>query len=157
MPNPQERKKNLATRPLRHLEKLSVERNQYYHTVHKKAVAMKLAKSEGITVAKTMCIQQRPNCIPAETAQMVADFFCLDSISWHAPGKQDFVTERKDGKKEQVQKWHLLLSLQETIICSVEGREFFCKNWFQQVLCFAASKCSASGTIPTSSLHVCLS
>ena len=28
-------------------------------------------------VAKKMCIQQRSNCIPAETAQTVEDFFAL--------------------------------------------------------------------------------
>ena len=74
---------------------------------------MKLAKSEGI-VAKKMRIEKSPNCIPADTVQMVEEFFLLDSISRQAPGKRDFVTVRKDGGKEQVQKRHLLWSLQET-------------------------------------------
>ena len=107
---------------------------------NRKAVAMKLVKSEGIRVAKKMCIQQRLNCIPAETAQMAEDLGRLDSVSWQASGKWDFVTVRKDGKKEQVQKRHLLLSVQEKYALFKEedssvkiGFSKFCALWPQNV------------------------
>ena len=76
----------------------------------RKAVVMKLASSEGITAPKTMCFQT-PNCIPAETVQLVENLFLLDSVSRQAPGKRDFVTVRDNGKKCQMQKWHLLCVL----------------------------------------------
>lgn len=47
----------------------------------RKAVVLKLANSEGITVAKKKCVEGRPNCIPAETVQLVESFFLLDSVS----------------------------------------------------------------------------
>ena len=80
----------------------------------RKAVVMKLANSEGITAAKKMRVEGSPNCIPAETVQLVESFFLLDSVSRQAPGKRDFVTVRVNGKKQQIQKRHLLWSLQET-------------------------------------------
>ncbi|PFX27712.1 putative gluconokinase [Stylophora pistillata] len=73
----------------------------------RKAVVMKLA-------AKKMPVERSPNCIPAETVKLVESFFLLDSVSRQAPGKQDFVTVRVNGKKQQMQKRHLLWSLEET-------------------------------------------
>ena len=80
----------------------------------RKAVVMKLASSEGISVAKKMRIEGSPNHIPADTVKLVTNFFLLDSISRQAPGKRDFVTIRKEGGKEHVQKRHLMWSLEET-------------------------------------------
>ena len=79
----------------------------------RKAVVMKLANSEGITAAKKMRVHGSPNCIPVETVQIVESFFLLDSVSQQAPGKRDFVTVRVNGKKQQIQKRHLLWSLEE--------------------------------------------
>ena len=80
----------------------------------RKAVVMKLASSEGISVAKKMRIEGSPNHIPADTVKLVTNFFLLDSISQQALGKRDFVTIRKEGGKEHVQKRHLMWSLEET-------------------------------------------
>ena len=74
---------------------------------------MKLANSEGITAGKKICVEGRPSCIPGETVQLVESSFLLDSVSRQAPGKRDIVTGRVHGKKQQIQKRHLLWSLEE--------------------------------------------
>ena len=61
-----------------------------------------------------MRVEGSPNCIPAETVQLVESFFLLGSVSQQAAGKPDFVTVRVNGKKQKIQKRHLLWSLQET-------------------------------------------
>lgn len=88
----------------------------------RKAVVMKLANSEGITAAKKKKrVEGRPNCIPAEPVQLVESSYLLDSVSQQVPGKRDFVTVRVNGKKQQIQKRHLLWSLEETYALFKKG------------------------------------
>ena len=61
-------------------------------------------------MAKKMHVEGSPNCIPAETIQLVENVFLLNSVSRQAPGKQEFVTVRVNGKKQQIQKRRLLWS-----------------------------------------------
>jgi hypothetical protein len=41
------------------------------------------------------------------------DFYAKDSISWHAPGKRDFITIQENGSRIRYQKRHLLHNIGE--------------------------------------------
>lgn len=81
----------------------------------RKAVIAKLATATGLRISKKRKNSLGGNkSISAKTALKVQAFYMLDSISRQAPGKKDFVTSRKNGKKEHLQKRHMMFSLKES-------------------------------------------
>ena len=81
----------------------------------RKAVVAKLASAAGIKIVKKKKLSLVGNkCISTQIISKVKAYYMLDSISRQAPGKKDFVTSWKSGKKEHLQKRHMMLSLKET-------------------------------------------
>jgi len=83
----------------------------------RKAVVSKLVKeTPGIHLSnKKKKIRSKGNkSLSQETIKKVDSFFKLDSISRQSPGKKDFITRKINGKKQYLQKRHLLCSLRET-------------------------------------------
>lgn len=82
----------------------------------KKAIAAEIAKDAGLEV-----IYPKRNLdqgIGQELAKKIVDFYCLDEISWQAPGRKDHVIIRtKDDagvkQKVSVQSRYMLMSLSE--------------------------------------------
>ena len=64
---------------------------------------MKLPGPEGITAPKEMNFQT-PNCIPAETIQLVENIFLLNLVFRQTPRKCHFLAVRDNSKKWQIQK-----------------------------------------------------
>jgi len=82
----------------------------------RKAVIVKLAFSTGINLStkkkfKHFSIGNRR--LSPEVTRKVQSFYLLDSISRQSPGRKDFVVSWQNGKKEHLQKRHLLFSLKE--------------------------------------------
>ena len=81
----------------------------------RKAVIVKLASSTGINLSmkkkKHFSIGNRR--LSPEVTRKVQSFYLLDSISRQSPGRKDFVVSWQNGKKEHLQKRHLLFSLKE--------------------------------------------
>ena len=80
----------------------------------RKAIVEKLASSTGIHLLKKRKKEFGGNLhLNPEVKQKVYLFYVQDSISRQSPGKRDFVVGWKNGKKEHLQKRHLLFSLRE--------------------------------------------
>ena len=80
----------------------------------RKAVVEKLVSSTGIHLPKKGKKEFGGNLhLNPEVKQKVYLFYVQDSISRQSPGKRDFVVSWKTGKKEHLQKRHLLFSLRE--------------------------------------------
>ena len=80
----------------------------------RKAVIEKLASSTGIQLPKKRKKEFGGNSqLSPEVKQKVYLFYVQDSVSRQSPGKKDFVVCWKNGKKQHLQKRHLLLSLRE--------------------------------------------
>ena len=80
----------------------------------RKAVVEKLASFTGIHLPKKRKKEFGGNLhLNPEVKQKVYLFYVQDSISRQSPGKRDFVVSWKNGKKEHLQKRHLLFSLRE--------------------------------------------
>ena len=80
-----------------------------------KAVIVKLASSNGIELPRKKKKQFNNGNLhlSPEVTKKVQSFYLLDSISRQSPGKKDFVVSWQNGKKEHLQKRHLLFSLKE--------------------------------------------
>ena len=79
----------------------------------RKAVVAKLASAAGIKIVKKKKLSLVGNkCISTQIISKVKAYYMLDSISRQAPGKKDFVTSWKSGKKEHLQKWRLKIKWQ---------------------------------------------
>ena len=81
----------------------------------RKVVISKLASSTGIKLPKIRKKQftNGNSRLSPEVTKKVLSFYLLDSISRQSPGKKDFVVSCQNGKKEHLQKRHLLFSLKE--------------------------------------------
>ena len=80
----------------------------------RKAVITKLASSSGIQIAKRRKVANGGNLkLSPEVAKKVESFYDLDSISRQTAGRKEFVITREGGKKQHLQKRHLLYSLKE--------------------------------------------
>ena len=82
----------------------------------RKAVIVKLASSTGINLStkkKFKHFSTGNRRLSPEVTKKVQSFYLLDSISRQSPGRKDFVVRWQNGKKEHLQKRHLLFSLKE--------------------------------------------
>lgn len=81
----------------------------------RKAVIKKLASSTGLHISKRRKADLEGNRRVSEaTISKVQAFYVQDSVSRQAPGRRDFVTTWQNGKKEHLQKRHMMFSLKET-------------------------------------------
>lgn len=80
----------------------------------RKAVITKLATNSGLHISKRQkkSFESNKKMSPV-TISKVKSFYSKDYVSRQAPGKKDFVTSWQQGKKEQIQKRHLMFSLKE--------------------------------------------
>ena len=80
----------------------------------REAVITKLASSSGIQIAKRKTVANGGNLkLSPEVGKKVDSFYNLDSISRQTAGRKEFVITREGGKKQHLQKRHLLYSLKE--------------------------------------------
>jgi hypothetical protein len=80
----------------------------------RKAVIKKLASSTGLHISKRRKADLEGNRRVSEaTISKVQAFYVQDSVSRQAPGRRDFVTTWQNGKKEHLQKRHMMFSLKE--------------------------------------------
>ncbi|XP_062707858.1 uncharacterized protein LOC134288119 [Aedes albopictus] len=68
--------------------------------------------------------KKRGNGIDDDTKQIVREFFDDNDISRPMPGTNDFVSEVRNGKKQQVQKRLLMMSLKEAYMIFVDTLPF---------------------------------
>ena len=81
----------------------------------RKAVIVKLASSSGLEVLtkKKKKFPAGNSCLSPEVTKKVKSFYLRDSISRQSPRKKDFVVSWQNGKKEHLQKRHLMFSLKK--------------------------------------------
>ena len=80
----------------------------------RKVVITKLASSSGIQIAKRKKVANGGNLkLSPEAVKEVESFYNLDTISRQTAGRKEFVITREGGKKQHLQKRHLLYSLKE--------------------------------------------
>ena len=80
----------------------------------RRAVISKLAKSvDGISSNSPNPHRNGNKQLRKSSVKCVQDFFHLDSISRQAPGRNDYVSVRSEGKKMTLQKRHIMWSLME--------------------------------------------
>ena len=80
----------------------------------RRTVISKLAKSvDGISSNSPNPHRNGNKQLRKSSVKCVQDFFHLDSISRQAPGRNDYVSVRSEGKKMTLQKRHIMWSLME--------------------------------------------
>ena len=92
--------------------------------------------------------------LPSETVETVCTFYESDNISRVMPGKKDFVSVKKEGKRQHVQKRLVLSNLRE-VYRKFKERFPDCKIRFSKFAELRPKHCVLAGVSGTHSVCVC--